>query len=157
MVSAHGNTSEDKPTPRYDGAHDASGVSSGMRLYISVVDDDVSVRESLPELLRELGFRACALASAEEFLASTMLDQTRMLVVDVVMPGMGGPELQRELARRQITIPIVFITAQPDDGLRRRLMETGAVDVLFKPFTESALLRAVTAAMHELPSETDGA
>ena len=128
-------------------AHGSSGVSSRMQPYISVVDDDESVRESLPDLLRELGYRAQAFASPEEFLASTLLDQPRVLVLDVAMPSMSGPALQRELARRQCTIPIVFITAQPDEDLRRELMEAGAVDVLFKPFSESALLDAMTAAV----------
>src|SRR5690349_1873105 len=116
------------------------------RCLVSTVDDDESVRESLPDLLRELGFGAEAFASADELLASPVLDRTRVLLLDIAMPSMSGPALQRELARRQYTIPIVFITAQPDEALRRELIEAGAVDVLFKPFAESALLDAVTAA-----------
>jgi len=114
---------------------------------IAVVDDDESTRESLPDLLRELGFSAQAFASGEEFLASALLGQTRVLLLDVAMPSMSGPALQRELTRRGHTIPIVFITAQPDDALRRRLIQAGAVAVLFKPFTEPVLLGAVTAAL----------
>ena len=117
------------------------------RWLISIVDDDESVRESLPDLLRELGFMASAFASGEEFLTSELVDQTRVLVVDVATPRMSGPALQKELARRGRTIPIVFITAQQDDGIRRKLLEAGAVAVLFKPFTESALLAAVTAGL----------
>ena len=118
------------------------------RPLISVVDDDESVRESLPDLLRELGFAAGAFSSAEEFLASGILGQTRCLVMDVSMPGMSGPELQQELARRRQEIPIVFITAHGDDALRPRLLASGAVECLSKPFSEAALLQALNAALH---------
>jgi FixJ family two-component response regulator len=119
------------------------------RLLVSVVDDDESVRESLPDLLREFGFGARAFASAEEFLASEFLDQTHILVLDIAMPGMSGPALQEELTARHHTIPIVFITAHADESVRQPLLEAGAVDVLFKPFTESALLDAMAAAVRE--------
>ena len=118
------------------------------RPLISVVDDDESVSESLPDLLRELGFAARAFSSAEEFLASDLLGQTGCLVVDVSMPGMSGPDLQRELARRRQEIPIVFITAHGDETLRPRLLASGAVECLFKPFSEAALLDALDAALH---------
>ena len=117
------------------------------RWLISVVDDDESIRESLPDLLRQLGFSAQAFASGEKFLASALLSQTRVLLLDVAMPNMSGPALQQELAGRGGRIPIVFITAQPDEALRRRLLEAGAVAVLFKPFTESALMEAISAAL----------
>jgi FixJ family two-component response regulator len=117
------------------------------RLLVSVVDDDESVRESLPDLLREFGFSAQAFASAEEFLASEFLDQTHVLVLDIAMPGMSGPALQQELMARRRSIPIVFVTAHADESVRQSLLEAGAVDVLFKPFTESALLRAMAAAV----------
>jgi FixJ family two-component response regulator len=110
---------------------------------ISVVDDDVSVRESLPDLLRELGFAACAFPSAEGFLASGYVDQTRCLILDIAMPGMSGPDLQRELKRRQKKIPIIFITGQGNETLRPRMLEQGAVECLFKPFSDSALLQAL--------------
>jgi FixJ family two-component response regulator len=116
-------------------------------LLVSVVDDDESVRESLPDLLREFGFAAQAFSSAEEFLASDCLDRTRCLILDVAMPGMTGPELQLELARRGKTIPIVFITAHVDEAVRQGLIARGAVDCLFKPFTETALLQAIEAAL----------
>ena len=118
-----------------------------IRSLVSVVDDDESVRESLPDLLREFGFAARAFASAEEFLASDCIATTKCLILDVVMPGMGGPALQRELQLAQKNIPIVFITAQGNEVIRRRLIEAGAVDCLFKPFSESALLKALTLAM----------
>ena len=114
---------------------------------ISVVDDDESVRESLPDLLREFGFAAEAFASAEEFLASDSLGRTRCLVLDVTMPGMSGPDLQQELTRRRQEIPIVFITAHRDECVRPRLLERGAVECLFKPFSETALLDALNAAL----------
>lgn len=114
---------------------------------ISVVDDDESVRESLPDLLRELGFDVQAFSSAEEFLASDYLCQTRCLVLDVAMPGMTGPDLQQELTRRRQEIPIVFITAHRDEDVRPRLLARGAVECLFKPFSEAALLDALNAAL----------
>ena len=114
---------------------------------VSVVDDDESVRESLPDLLRELGFAALSFASAEEFLASDSLGVTRCLILDVAMPGMTGLELQRELTRRRQEIPIVFITSHRDEGVRPRVLAQGAVECLFKPFSEAALLDALETAM----------
>jgi len=118
-----------------------------IRPLISVVDDDESVRESLPDLLREFGFAAEAFSSAEDFLASDCLGQTKCLVLDVAMPGMSGPDLQQELTRRRQEIPIVFITAHRDEVIRPRLLERGAVECLFKPFSETALLEALNAAL----------
>jgi len=114
---------------------------------VSVVDDDESVRESLPDLLRELGFTVQAFSSAEEFLASDCLGQTNCLILDIAMPGMSGPDLQRELTLRRQEIPIIFITAHADTSVRRRLLEQGAVECLFKPFSETALLEALDAAL----------
>jgi FixJ family two-component response regulator len=117
------------------------------RTLVSVVDDDESVRESLPDLVREFGFAVRAFSSAEEFLASDCIGQTRCLILDVAMPGMTGPELQRELERRGQPIPVVFITARKDDVTRSRLLQYGAVDCLFKPFSETALLDALNTAL----------
>jgi FixJ family two-component response regulator len=117
------------------------------RVLVSVVDDDESVRESLPDLLRECGFAVEAFASAEAFLASDYVGQTRCLLLDIVMPGMSGLELQRELTRRRYTMPIVFITAHGDETDRPRLLAQGAVACLFKPFSETALLEALHAAL----------
>jgi FixJ family two-component response regulator len=114
---------------------------------ISVVDDDESVRESLPDLLKEFGFSAQAFSSAEEFLASNYLNQTRCLILDVAMPGLSGPDLQRELKHRRPEIPIVFITAQRDENVRPRLLAQGAVECLFKPFSDSDLLAALNCAL----------
>jgi FixJ family two-component response regulator len=117
------------------------------RSLVTVVDDDESVRESLPDLLKELGFAVQAFASAEAFLASDAVGQTRCLLLDVAMPGMSGPELQRELTRRHQKMPIVFITAQGDENVRPLVLAQGAVECLFKPFSENALLDALTAAL----------
>jgi FixJ family two-component response regulator len=117
------------------------------RPLISVVDDDESVRESLPDLLKEFGFDAQAFSSAEEFLASDSVSQTSCLLLDVAMPGMTGPDLQRELTMRREVIPIVFITAHRDETVRPRLLAQGAVECLFKPFTDTDLLAALHTAL----------
>jgi FixJ family two-component response regulator len=119
----------------------------GIRTLVSVVDDDESVRESLPDLLREFGFAARGFSSAEAFLASDCVGQTRCLILDIVMPGMSGPDLQWELTRRRHAIPIVFLTAHGDETVRLRVLEHGAVECLFKPFSEAALLEALHAAL----------
>ena len=117
------------------------------RPLLTVVDDDESVRESLPDLLREFGFSARAFSSAEEFLSSDCVGQTRCLILDVFMPGMTGPDLLRELKLRQQRIPIVFMTAKGNGTVRPKLLEQGAVECLFKPFSDSALLDAINAAL----------
>ena len=114
---------------------------------VSVVDDDESVRESLPDLVREFGFTAQAFSSAEEFLASDYIDQTKCLILDIGMPGMSGPDLQKELRLRGQRIPIVFITAHKNETVRPRLLAEGAVECLFKPFSDTALLDALNAAL----------
>jgi FixJ family two-component response regulator len=117
------------------------------RLLVSIVDDDESVRESLPDLLREFGFAVQAFSSVEEFLASDCAGQTKCLILDIAMPGMSGPDLQRELTLRRQEIPIVFITAHKDETVRARLLAQGAVECLFKPFSEAALLEALNTAL----------
>lgn len=117
------------------------------RFLVAVVDDDESVRESLADLLREVGYAVQAFASAEDFLASGDLGRTRCLILDIAMPGMSGPALQRELQRRGKAIPVVFITAHSDEAVRPRLLEQGAVDCLFKPFSDTALLAALGSAL----------
>jgi FixJ family two-component response regulator len=114
---------------------------------VAVVDDDESVRESLPALLEALGFSTQACSTAAEFLASEALERTNCLVLDVAMPGMSGPELQEELTRRGYAIPIVFITAHIDELMRQRLLERGAVACLYKPCSVDDLLQAVRAAL----------
>ena len=114
---------------------------------VSVIDDDESVRESLPDLLREFGFAVEAFASAEEFLASGHIDETRCLIVDIAMPGMSGPDLQRELVQRLQQVPIVFITAHADQSVFPHLIEQGAVSCLRKPFSDTDLREALDAAL----------
>jgi FixJ family two-component response regulator len=116
------------------------------RSLVSVVDDDESVRESLPDLLRQFGFAAQAFPSAEAFLASDVVSETSCLLLDIAMPGMSGRDLEQELTRRRQEIPIVFITAQGDETDRPRLLAHGAVECLFKPFSETALLDALNTA-----------
>jgi FixJ family two-component response regulator len=117
------------------------------RPLVSVVDDDQSVRESLPDLLGEFGLAARTFSSAEEFLASDCIDQTKCLILDIAMPGMSGPDLQRELKLRAREIPIIFITASTDYGVRPGLIEGGATECLFKPFSDTALLEALNSAL----------
>jgi FixJ family two-component response regulator len=117
---------------------------------VCVVDDDESVRESLPDLLRELGFTARAFASSEEFLQSDALVATRCLILDIAMPGISGPQLRDELRRRQHEIAIIFITARADEAVRRQLVAQGAVECLFKPFSEQQLSSALHAALPEV-------
>lgn len=114
---------------------------------ISVVDDDQSVRESLRALLKELGFDARTFSSAMEFLTSDAPLHSSCLILDVAMPMMSGPELFQELRRRNVKIPVVFITAGKDKALRSRLLDDGAVECLFKPFSDTALLRALDRAV----------
>lgn len=113
------------------------------RLLVSVVDDDESVRESLPDLLNEFGYSAQTFSSASEFLASKALDKTWCLLLDIAMPGMSGIELQAELKRQDKRIPIIFISATQDNAVRTRVIEMGAVACLKKPFSDTALLEAL--------------
>ena len=117
------------------------------RSLVSVVDDDESVRDSLPDLLRQLGFAAQAFSSANAFLESEFVSETSCLILDIAMPGMSGLELQRELASRRQDIPTIFITASGDKTLRPRLLADGAVECLFKPFSDVALLDALNVAL----------
>jgi FixJ family two-component response regulator len=117
------------------------------RPLVSVVDDDESVRESLPDLVKEFGFAVRAFSSPEEFLASDFVRQTKCLILDIAMPGISGTDLQRELKIRGHGIPIIFITASTDKTVRPRLLEQGAVECLFKPFSDAALLEALNVAL----------
>jgi FixJ family two-component response regulator len=117
------------------------------RTLMCVVDDDESVRDSLPDLLQEFGFAAQAFPSALEFLASGLVDQASCLILDIAMPEMSGPDLHQELRRRGKEIPVVFITAQGDERVRQNLIAQGAIECLFKPFSEAALLDAIDAAL----------
>lgn len=117
------------------------------RPLVAVIDDDQSVREALPDLIREFGYEARAFDSAEALLAWPELGRVGALVLDIAMPGMSGPELAQELARRGRAIPTVFITANADPQVRPRLLAQGAVECLFKPFSEAALVAALDTAL----------
>ena len=123
------------------------GQSTSKRSLLSVVDDDEMLRESLPELLREFGFAARAFSSGQEFLSSNYVDETRCLILDVTMPEMSGLDLQQELKRRGQAIPIIFISGQKDEDVRKQAFRQGAVKFLYKPFSDSDLLEAVNAAL----------
>ena len=117
---------------------------------LSVVDDDESIRESLPDLIREFGFAARAFSSAEEFLSSGSAGETSCLILDIAMPGMSGPDLQQELKRRGEEIPTIFITGQKDERIRARVLEQGAAGFLIKPFSDAALLAAIKSALQTI-------
>jgi FixJ family two-component response regulator len=117
------------------------------RPLVSVVDDSESVRESLPDLVRQSGCDVQAFASAEAFLESGIAGETSSLILDVGLPGMSGPDLQQELMRRGQPIPIIFITAQGDKSLPALLIGRGAVACLLKPFSDTALLDALHTAL----------
>ena len=120
---------------------------TGAGALISLVDDDESFRTSTSRLLRVMGFTVQSFSSAENFLSSQSLHETACLILDVQMPGTGGPELQTRTIDMGLEIPVVFVTANAEE--RNRILETErrAVDVLLKPFSEEALLRAVKTAL----------
>lgn len=117
------------------------------RILVAVVDDDESVRESLPDLVGQIGLTAKAFASAHEFLESGCVTDTRCMILDISMPGMSGPELQRELNRRGFAIPTIFITARSRDSIPPDLFHKGVVDCLFKPFSGTDLRAALNTAL----------
>jgi FixJ family two-component response regulator len=121
--------------------------SGNERLLLSVVDDDQSMRESLPDLIKEFGFAARTFSSAEAFLSSGSADETSCLILDIAMPGMSGPELHQELKRRGEEIPTIFITGQKDEKIRARVLKQGAAGFLIKPFSDAALLAAIKSAL----------
>ena len=111
------------------------------------MDDDESVREAIKSLMDSMGFGTEVFSSAQDFLNSGRLHDTACLIVDMRMPGMSGLELQSRLNATEFRVPIVFISAHVDDWARSRALDGGAVDFLKKPFSEDALLRAVTASL----------
>ncbi len=136
-----------RPIPQHRCMTSLKDESRNGRPLLSIVDDDESVRESLPDMLKDFGFAAQAFSSAEEFLSSGSVDQSSLLILDIAMPGMTGPELYGELKRRGEKIPVIFITAQKDETVRSRVLEQGAAGFLLKPFSDSALLAAIKAAL----------
>ncbi|HXP42839.1 MAG TPA: response regulator [Candidatus Acidoferrales bacterium] len=124
--------------------------SGNERPLLSVVDDDESIRESLPDLIKEFGFAARAFSSAEEFLSSGSADETSCLILDIAMPGMSGPELHQELKRRGEEIPVIFMTGQKDETILARVLEQDAAGFLLKPFSDAALLAAIKTALQAI-------
>jgi FixJ family two-component response regulator len=114
---------------------------------ISIVDDDASVREATTGLVRSLGYAAAAFASAEEFLESDRVDDTSCLITDVQMPGLSGIELQSRLAAAGRRMPIIFVTAFPEDRIRARALEAGAYGFLSKPFRDECLIGCLNKAL----------
>lgn len=127
---------------------------------ISIVDDDKSFRESLRSLIKSAGFKVELFASAEDFLKSKLLGQTNCLIVDLRMPGMNGLSLHHRLIASNYLIPTVFITAHGDEEDRSRALKDGAVDFLYKPFSEEVLMRAIDSAIrrghHAGPGQAGG-
>ena len=135
------------PVEHSCGMKSKQGECASERSLVSVVDDDESVRESLPDLLNEFGYAVRAFSSAEAFLSSDCVDRTKCLILDVMMPGMTGFDLQQELTRRGQKVPVIFISAHKDEALRSRAFKQGAVRFLNKPFSDTALLDALNAAL----------
>jgi FixJ family two-component response regulator len=123
--------------------------------FISVVDDDEFIRESLEGLMKSVGFDAATFPSAEAFLRSDAIERTGCLILDIRLGGMSGPKLRRKLIDAGRAIPTIFITAHGDESIRTRMVADGAVDCLLKPFTEEDLLAAVQRALrlNEPPSD----
>ena len=110
---------------------------------IAIVDDDRGLRVALESLVRARGYNASSFASAEEFLKSEKLHDTSCIITDVQMPGLSGLDLQDRLIAQDHRIPIIFITAYPDENVRARAMNAGAVGFLAKPFDASHLIEAI--------------
>jgi len=115
--------------------------------FISIDDDDDSIREATKGLVRSLGYRAAVFASAEEFLQSGSLEETTCLITDVQMPGVSGIELQRRLIAQGNLVPTIFITAFPEEAGRRTAFAAGAVGFLDKPFSEESLIHCLETAL----------
>lgn len=114
---------------------------------ISIIDDDESVRDATQRLVRSLGFSAHTFASPEEYLQSPRLNDTACLIADVQMPGMSGVDLQSHLAAQGRYTPMIFITAFPDERIRARAMQAGAVAFLSKPFDGPTLIHCLDKAL----------
>jgi FixJ family two-component response regulator len=114
---------------------------------IAIVDDDEAVREATRSLVRSLGFYAATFASAEEFLESSCFGDASCVIADVQMPGMGGVELQRRLQGTGHHMPLIFITAFPEEHIRRQVKAAGAVGFLAKPFEGRCLIACIDKAL----------
>jgi len=121
---------------------------------ISIVDDDLSVRESTKELVESLGYEALTFASAEEFLESQRLSDTSCLITDLQMKGLSGIDLQRRLMDEGRDIPTIFVTAFPDEKTRSHVLNAGAIGFLSKPFSDDTLIRHLDTALADFGSPT---
>jgi FixJ family two-component response regulator len=118
-----------------------------LQYLISVVDDDEPFREAMTSLMKSLGFEVAAFSSAEDFLASPRLESTSCLIADVHMPSMTGIDLHQRLVANGRTIPVILITAYPDDNVRARALAAGVICYLSKTFDDDALLGFVRSAL----------
>ena len=125
----------------------AEKTSGAKRPLISIVDDDEALRDSLEDLIRSVGFSVQGFSSAEAFLRSNQVQKTDCLILDVRMPGMTGPALQRDLRSKNVDLPIIFITAYENPDVHAQVFAAGAVAFLYKPFYEQDLLNAIDAAL----------
>ena len=116
---------------------------------ISIVDDDESVREATKGLVRSLGYNAATFASAEEFLSSDCVRDTSCVIADVQMAGLSGIDLQQQLVAQGLALPVILITAFPDERTRRRAIDAGAVDYLSKPFSDEQLVSCLDIALRD--------
>jgi len=114
---------------------------------ISIVDDDQSMRDATSALVRSLGFAVATFASAEDFLQSDRVDDTSCLITDVQMPGLSGVELQNRLIADNRHVPIIGVTAHPEEGIRMQMLEAGAVGFLRKPFNDECLINCLATAL----------
>ena len=114
---------------------------------ISIIDDDESMRCAVKSLVTSLGFSAYTFASAEKFLQSPHLDHTSCVISDLQMPGLNGVELQKSLLAQGRRIPIIFVTAFPEERLRARAMAAGALGFLSKPFESETLIKLIDKAI----------
>src|SRR5262245_2026900 len=123
---------------------------------ISIIYDDPSVREATDELMQSLGYRAVTFASAEDFLQSNRMNDTSCLITDVQMPGLSGIELQSILIARGNDTPMIFVTAFPEERLRKRALDAGAIAFLSKPFAEERLIECLQTALQRRKDEGAG-
>jgi FixJ family two-component response regulator len=113
----------------------------------SIVDDDASARDGIRELVESLGYNAVTFNSAEYFLQSSVIAETTCLITDLQMPGLNGLELQEALQSRGYSVPVIVITAYPNEQHRTRALDNGAIGFLSKPFDEETLIKCLTAAI----------
>ncbi len=116
---------------------------------IAIVDDDAWAREGIRELVESLGYKAFAFDSADEFLASDLITQTACLITDLQMQGLNGLDLQRSLRDQGHRLPIIFVTAYPDEKHRSQALGAGAIGFLSKPFDERSLVNCLAVAIGE--------